>query len=412
MVTIKIFLDKRRITKADTYPLNFRIYYAQKSATRSTKIYLADNQWNDKTKQIRNHPNAATLNRRLAKDFADLQSELLLADDEKVKEYLAPKVIEPVIVPEPEPVITVYTFATQLIEELKIDNRIGNAWVYEATVNALRGFHPDDELPFSKIDYLFLESYNKFLLRRGVKQNTAFLYLRTLRAFYNKAIKHKVADRNLYPFHDFSMKAEKTRKRAVDKELITQIMMIDLPVDSTIWHVRNWFMLSFYLVGISFVDLALLTSKNIRRDRLIYKRQKTGKLYDIKLLPQAKLILSQYKNGSYGYLLNIINRKTHTSTETLRLIKDRTKLANKYLARVTEQLKAEPVTTYTTRHSWATICKKLGVSIELIAESMGHEYGNKTTAVYLDVFDQDVLDEVNKKVARSIKYKTPLNGAG
>src|SRR5690349_10519991 len=35
MVTIKIFLDKRRITKKETYPLNFRIYYGGKSATRS-----------------------------------------------------------------------------------------------------------------------------------------------------------------------------------------------------------------------------------------------------------------------------------------------------------------------------------------------------------------------------------------
>ena len=87
MVTIKIFLDKRRITKDETYPLNFRIYHLGKSSTRSTKIYLKVNQWDDKKKVIKSHPDAALLNRRFQKDFADLQSELLLADNERIIEF-------------------------------------------------------------------------------------------------------------------------------------------------------------------------------------------------------------------------------------------------------------------------------------------------------------------------------------
>jgi len=118
--------------------------------------------------------------------------------------------------------------------------------------------------------------------------------MRTLRAFYNKAIKHKVVDRSLYPFHDITLKAEKTKKRAIDKLLIKEIIDLDLTEHSTIWHVRNWFMLSFYLIGISIVDLALLTPSNIKNGRICYKRQKTGKLYDIKLLPQALAGLSYH----------------------------------------------------------------------------------------------------------------------
>lgn len=124
------------------------------------------------------------------------------------------------------------------------------------------------------------------------------------------------------------------------------------------------------------------------------------------------MIMQKYPNNPHGYLIPIINRKTDSVSERLRLIKDRNKLANKYLSRIAELIKAEHITTYTARHSWATICKKLGISNELIAECMGHEFGNKTTAIYLDSFDQVVLDEVNCKVARSIKYKVPLSGAG
>ena len=402
MVNITTLLDIRRAKKDGTYPIVFRIYYQQRSFTRSTKICITKKQWDDKKKQIKNiHPNYLILNRRILKDFADLQSELLLASDKKVNEFLNPTPIKKVDQP---PKLTVLEFVDNLITELKSDNKIGNAWVYESALNAIKKFHPDTELYFEQIDFEFLDKYNKHLLRGGIKHNTAFFYLRTLRAFYNKAIKLKVVDRNLYPFHDIKLKAERTKKRAIDKSLITALINLELPEDSSIWHVRNWFLMSFYLMGISFVDLALLQTSNIKNGRIHYKRQKTGKAYDIKILPQVQKIIDSYSpTRSQNYLLPIINRKVESEQERLRLIKDRTRFANKYLKRMAELIETqETITTYTSRHSWATICKKLGFSIEIIAECLGHEYGNKTTAVYLDTFDQEVIDDTNEKVAESV----------
>jgi integrase/recombinase XerD len=400
MVTITVNLDKRKVKKDGTYPICFGIYYQGKSTTRSSKIYVSDKHWDDKKKKIKtSHSEAQALNRLLTKQLADLQSSLLFADEEKVAQYLThtPEVKEVV-----KPKQTVFSFITSLIDELRIDNKIGNSWVYESALNALKKFHPAD-LSFEAIDFQFLDKYNKHLMRSGVKHNTAFFYIRTLRAFYNKAIKHKVVDRSLYPFHDITLKAEKTKKRAIDKLLIKEIIDLDLTEHSTIWHVRNWFMLSFYLMGISIVDLALLTPSNIKNGRICYKRQKTGKLYDIKLLPQALAIIDLYKKQPYGFILPIINRRTKNDEERLRLVKDRTRLANKYLKRMSDLIETDQtITTYTSRHSWATVCKKLGFSIEIIAESLGHEYGNKTTAVYLDSFDQDIIDNANMVVANSL----------
>jgi integrase/recombinase XerD len=401
MVTIKVFLDKRKIKKDNTFPVCLRIYHNGTSTTRSARIDVLESQWDDVKKLVKkNHPTALAYNRLLTKQIADLQSTLLLADDQKVNEYLKPVKVKQIPVDVKK---TVFEFTNELIAELRLDNKIGNAWVYESTLNALRKFHPDINLYFEQIDFHFLDKYNKHLMRSGVKHNTAFFYMRTLRAFYNKAIKHKIVDRNLYPFHDISLKAEKTKKRAIDKLLIKEILDLELEVGSSIWHVRNWFMLSFYLMGISFVDLALLSSDNIKDGRISYKRQKTGKHYDIKLLPQAVALIDLYQKQPYGFILPIINRRTKNDEERLRLIKDRTRLANKYLKRMANLIETdEIVTTYTSRHSWATICKKMGFSIEIIAECLGHEYGNKTTAVYLDSFDQDVLDNANAVVADSL----------
>lgn len=402
MVIINTVLDKRKIKKDDTYPISFRIYHLGKTRMISSKISIEEKYWDEKKKLIKvSHQNGEALNRHITKQLADLQSELLLASDEKVKAFVKPA---PIVKIKEIQKQTVFEFTKGLIDELRTDNKIGNAWVYESAINALKRFQPDEALYFEQIDFQFLDNYTKHLQRNGVKHNTVFFYVRTLRVFYNKAIKLKIVDRNLYPFHDIKLKAERTKKRAIDKALIAAILKLDLPESSTIWHARNWFMMSFYLMGISFVDLALLQTNNIKNGRIHYKRQKTGKAYDIKILPQAQEIIDLYSSTrSQNYLLPIINRKVQSEQEKLRLIKDRTRLANKYLKRMAELIETqETITTYTSRHSWATICKKLGFSIEIIAECLGHEYGNKTTAVYLDTFDQEVLDNTNETVARSI----------
>jgi integrase/recombinase XerD len=70
MLNTKILLDTRRIMKDGTYPIIFIIYYHGKTSTRSTKIYVAERQCDDKKRLIRNvHPQSVSLNKWLLKDF-------------------------------------------------------------------------------------------------------------------------------------------------------------------------------------------------------------------------------------------------------------------------------------------------------------------------------------------------------
>ena len=170
MVNITVNLDKRKAKKDGTYPICFGIYYLGKSTTRSSKIYVNEKQWDDKRKVIKsNHSNSATLYRLLAKQLADLQSSLLLANEERVTEYLSPKVIVAKII---TPKQTVFDFRNDLISELRLDGKIGNAWVYESALNALKKYYGGSDLYFENIDYQFLDKYNKYLMRSGVKHNS------------------------------------------------------------------------------------------------------------------------------------------------------------------------------------------------------------------------------------------------
>jgi integrase len=77
------------------------------------------------------------------------------------------------------------------------------------------------------------------------------------------------------------------------------------------------------------------------------------------------------------------------------------KTTNKYIKRLGQEVGiASPLTTYVARHQFATTAKRLGYSNELIAEALGHEYGNKITNIYLDSFDQEVVDDMHWKVIK------------
>ena len=61
-------------------------------------------------------------------------------------------------------------------------------------------------------------------------------------------------------------------------------------------------MLMFYLIGINAIDLFNL--KQIVDGRIEYKREKTGKLYSIKVEPEAMEIINRYKGNKF--LLNTL----------------------------------------------------------------------------------------------------------
>ena len=44
----------------------------------------------------------------------------------------------------------------------------------------------------------------------------------------------------------------------------------------------------------------------------------------------------------------------------------------------------------------------LSYYIDLIAEALGYEYGNKVTGIYLDNYDNLVIDEANAKVIEAV----------
>ena len=91
MASIKLILDKRKVKADGNYPICFLICHNRKTTTRSAKISIPKEDWDDDLKIIKkSNSQHKLLNLKLKKDFADIQSQLLLADEEKVQEFLKP----------------------------------------------------------------------------------------------------------------------------------------------------------------------------------------------------------------------------------------------------------------------------------------------------------------------------------
>ena len=398
MANIKTLLDLRRAKSDGTFNIIIRIIDFKKVYTINSGLSLQQHCWDERKGQVaKEHPNAKLLNIKLSKYFFKIEQAVLSLDDEfsidKLKAMLSGK-------PQDEARETFQVFADKIIQQMMEANRVGNALVYQTAVNRLITYCGKD-VSFEEVNYKLLDQFSHHLTTSGLKINSVSNYFRSIRAIYNKAIKMKVVDRSLYPFYDISIKSEKTAKRAILKDDIAKLLQIHVEKNSTCWRSLNYFMLSFYLRGISFTDLAYLKHSNIIDGRIEYKRRKTHQNYSVKLFPVAESIINQMKQTECDYLLPVIPFGVkEDSVRAKRIIQQCIKTTNKYLKRLSAEVGlGSSVTTYSSRHSFATIAKRMGYSNELIAEALGHQHGNKITNIYLDSFEASVIDEMHQHVS-------------
>ncbi|GAA3969246.1 site-specific integrase [Mucilaginibacter dorajii] len=408
MVTYKVLLDTRRAKSDGTYSVQIRITYNRKSSTVNTGVFIKEVFWdNNQAKVLNTHPNAALLNKKTTEFYLKVQKAVLELEGQESfdLDILKERLSEDYSTTKAKANQCFKEFADQLITSMFEANETGNATVYRTATNRLLVFADNPKLRFVEINYTFLESFKRHLTKQEIKPNSISNYFRTLRAIYNKAVKAKLVDRSHYPFLDVTVKTEKTAKRAITLEDLRRILYEPYKLKSQEWHARNYFLLSFALRGASFTDLAYLKPTNIDKHLLAYKRRKTGTELKIKVISELTKLLSYYAGSNSKYLLPILPYDVvEGSREAKKIIAQWIKTTNKYLDRIGIKLGIDDeITTYVSRHTWATSAKKLGFSNELIAECLGHEYGNKITNIYLDTFDQSMIDNVNSVVLLNLK---------
>ncbi len=298
--------------------------------------------------------------------------------------------------------ISVFTYFDRVIKELYEAKRVGTADSYRFTLMAIKRFRTNRDLLFNDIDYSFLTKFERFL-KPTCKINSIAVYMKTLKAVVNRAIKEEILSKDLYPFENYSIKTEKTKKRALTHQQIKLFAEFETDEGSAQWHAKNFFIFSYLTQGMNFIDLAKLKwSENIIDNRIVYTRSKTGEGFSIKIQPPVQHILNRYKkqwgNGS-DFIFPILEPSL-TPRQTKRRVSYKLKTTNKGIKAIAKQLNIEhytSITFYVARHTYATVLKRNGTPISLISDALGHQT-EKITQVYLDSFENEAMDKANENL--------------
>ena len=293
---------------------------------------------------------------------------------------------------------SLFNFMESMIVTLKQRNQLRTAETYKAALNSFKKFRNNEDIMLDAIMSDIMLSYESHLKHRGNTPNTISFYMRILRAVYNNAVDNEIIE-NRNPFRKVFTGAEKTIKRALNLSTIKKIKNMDLSLSPKTDFARDMFMMSFYLRGMSFIDMAYLRKSDLDNGRVIYRRRKTGQQLTIEWTKEMQMILDKYPENSTLYLLPIISKEEGNQRRHARNVNES---INHHLKKVAEKVGVlSPLTMYCARHSWASAAKAKGIPLSVISEGMGHD-SEATTQIYLASLETSVVDKANALILKSL----------
>lgn len=392
MATVKFYLDKRRQKKDGTYPIKLNVFH-NKQIMIATQLSASEKEWNGNEYSVRaqnykprNIVARGIINKAETVIFTLEQQEKLKSTTDKALK----KLIEDAISSKVE---NQKTFLYYLDEFVSKKTNQGTKSIYTTTRNKIEEY--DSYCTFESMDKSWLENFEAWMAKT-MKVNAYAIHLRNIRSVFNYAIDEEYT--TLYPFRRFSIKKEETRKRSLTAEQLR--LLRDYPCEEYQIRYRDMFMLMFYLIGVNAADLFNAKHSALVNGRFEYKRAKTGKLYSIKVEPEAQAIIEKYKGKDY--LLNIMDEYGNYKDFLHRMgigLKQIGETERKGLGGKKSRNPLFPdLSSYWSRHTWATIAAELDIPKEVIAHALGHSWANSTTTDIYIRFDMRKVDDANRKV--------------
>lgn len=278
--------------------------------------------------------------------------------------------------------------------------------IYTETLKRIREYD-QSELTFEDITRRWLEGFDQHLAPQSPSVNARAIHYRNIKAVFNYALDEGLTE--WYPFRrkGFKIRTEETIHRDLEVEEIRKLFAYQPPTERNNKHHSKPLdyavkyvdiaKLIFFTIGINPVDLFEAIPEEYHGGRIIYRRAKTHKGYNIKVEPEAAAIIEKYR-GTEMLLSMCENRKSYKSLS---------KSTNNALKKIAKQMGLPPVTMYWMRHSWASIAYEIGASFDMISDCLGHEHGSKVTATYVNKKRQRIFsskDELNRAVIDYVLY--------
>lgn len=389
--TSTIILDRRFVKQDGTHPVKLRITFQRIQKYYALGISLSEDDYRktmgekprEQFKKFRKQIN------EIAEQADQIKDELIDFSFEEFERRFI----------EPANEKTCLLKGLEAISKKYFDSgSISTASLYNSTIQSLKAFTGKNQISFNKVTSGFLNDYENWMLKEKRSITTISMYLRCVRATMNKARKSGVISKELIPFNKYEIPGTVNVKKALSTSEISRIYNHPVPESSSMEKYRAFWLFSYFCNGMNIKDIALLKWCKIDSETITFERAKTKhknrknlKSIVVPLTIEIAKIIDNWgiKSGKPDDYVFPILEKGCTPARERALITQKTKLINKYMKRIGFELGLDKkITTYTARHSFATVLKQAGASIEFISESLGHSNIN-TTEGYLASFELD-----------------------
>lgn len=399
-VSVIALLDTVRQGKKGKYSVRLQIIFKRYPKYYSTKIQMLPEDW----KKVIGQKTRGDLKEKkviihevLRKALAIIYKMDTFSFEEFDKQFLDRDRIR-------DDVFSAFEAYRKLLTE---GERLGNENMYHYALESLKGFHKSNRLSFKSINIHFLKKYESEMVKEGKSLTTIGMYLRCLRYLYNEAIKEGVVKLQDYPFGKGKYEIPKPQniKKALTLPEVEKIYKY-LPKNLTEQYFRDIWLFSYFCNGINMKDICLLKYSDISGEHIYYRRAKTintnrnSKPIDVIITDKVSKIIEQWGSKPIDpeHFIFPFLSKGQSAEQKFKTIRQAIATTNNYMKNIGKELEIEnKITTYSARHTYATVLKRLGVNIAFISEAMGHS-DIKTTENYLDSFEDEQKKEIANKL--------------
>ena len=248
---------------------------------------------------------------------------------------------------------------------------------YELAMNLMFEFYNKEDEITSITPSSMQRFYN--VIADKYKTNTAIKYLNNIKAIVRYAIDNGYLKIN--PFQNLRPKKENKPIEFLTEKELNKIQNHNYPT-SALRRIADVFLVQAYS-GLSYVDLEELKKDDIQflEDGTAYirkPRHKTGVIFTAVLFPQGLEILKKY-----DYKLPIIsNQKMNTTLKIIAMEAGITK--NIY--------------THIGRKTYGTMLINRNISIDIVAEALGHSQSRTTKTYYASLQKETIINQLSKAI--------------
>ena len=146
-----------------------------------------------------------------------------------------------------------------------------------------------------------------------------------------------------------------------------------------------------------FVDVFNLRKENVHGDYIGYSRSKTGVALQVKITPEMKQLMERYEEPGSPYLFPFLREKLRGGRGDV-CCKSALRRINRHLGKLGDMLGiSNLVTTYSARHTRASLLEACGVNTSVISQGLGHS-SERVTRIYMKGMPSHVLDGANERM--------------